>query len=99
MYNYQCFNTTDREACNACSKRGQVLTDEKDEHTCPCDGKALKLMGEITAGGLIGMHRDRNIAERRKRNKKHFINETLPKMAEIDPDFKRHHFKKLGIKN
>jgi hypothetical protein len=50
---------------------------------------------QVDAPALLGLHKDRNIKERRKRNHKHFLNEVLPTQ---DLDTKRHHLNKMGKK-
>jgi hypothetical protein len=50
---------------------------------------------QVDVPALIGLHFDRNIKERKKRNHKHFLNEVLPTQ---DADTKRHHLNKMGKK-
>lgn len=99
MFNYHCFNSEDRPHCNQCSKDGQVLANEKAAYICPCNGEALKLLGEIGGSAAVKTPTRTmfNLSERKQRNRKHFKNDVLPTIA--DPDAKNHHVKKLGYKS
>lgn len=94
MYNYLCFNSKNRNRCDSCSSTGQVLSEKKCRPRCPFTDNPLKLMGEIYAGGIIGLRKEQNLKQRRQRNRNHFIKYDLPDVT--DPDVKRHHLKKLG---
>src|SRR4051812_11762673 len=78
-----------------------VWTSEVESFSRACvkceDGFLLPHQPEaVSAPALIGLHKERNLSERRVRNHKHFRNEVLPTIT--DRTAKQHFSKKLNIK-
>ena len=92
----------------SCEEKGQIQQHfvwsneiETKTHACKFCKCLLKIDNVFLdterneAPALIGLHKERNLNERRKRNHKHFLTDILP---DLDRDSKRHHLGKMGKK-